>query len=105
MLARHPDYSLRNPNRARSLLLTMTQLNPGAFHRADGAGYAFWADKVQEVDGFNPQLASRMARALDRWRALAEPFRSHARAAIERIAAKTDLSGDTREIVTRALAD
>ena len=105
VLARHPDYSLRNPNRARSLLLTMTQLNPGAFHRADGAGYAFWADKVQEVDGFNPQLASRMARALDRWRALAEPFRSHARAAIERIAAKTDLSGDTREIVTRALAD
>jgi aminopeptidase N len=104
-LTSHPDYSLRNPNRARSLLMTLTQLNPGAFHRADGTGYAFWAAKVQEVDGFNPQLASRLARALDRWRALTEPYRGHARAAIERVAAKADLSADTREIVTRALAD
>ena len=104
-LAHHPDYSLRNPNRARSLLMTMTALNPGAFHRADGAGYAFWADRVIEIDGFNPQLASRLARALDRWRALAEPYRARARAAIERIAAQPGLSPDTREIVTRALAD
>ncbi|MEY2874948.1 MAG: hypothetical protein RLZZ373_2319 [Pseudomonadota bacterium] len=104
-LSRHPDYALRNPNRARSLLMTMTALNPGAVHRADGTAYAFWAEKVQEIDGFNPQLASRLARALDRWRALAEPYRSAARAAIERVAAKPDLSADTREIVTRALAD
>ena len=104
-LAKHPDYSLRNPNRARSLLMTMTALNPGAFHRADGSAYAFWAEKVREIDGFNPQLASRLARALDRWRALAEPYRTLARAAIEQVAAKPELSPDTREIVTRALAD
>ena len=104
-LAKHPDYSLRNPNRARSLLMTMTALNPCAFHRADGSAYAFWAEKVREIDGFNPQLASRLARALDRWRALAEPYRTLARAAIEQVAAKPELSPDTREIVTRALAD
>lgn len=104
-LSHHPDFSLRNPNRARSLLMALTQLNPGAFHRADGAGYAFWADKVMEVDGFNPQLASRLARALDRWRALADPYRTAARVAIERVAQSPTLSADTREIVTRALAD
>jgi aminopeptidase N len=104
-LSHHPDFSLRNPNRARSLLMALTQLNPGAFHRADGAGYAFWADKVQEVDGFNPQLASRLARALDRWRVLAEPYRAAARAAIERVAQQPALSADTREIITRALAE
>ncbi|MCZ7010173.1 aminopeptidase N C-terminal domain-containing protein, partial [Salmonella enterica] len=51
-LALHPDYSLRNPNRARSLLMQLTLFNPAAFHRADAAGYVFWADKVVEIDGF-----------------------------------------------------
>jgi aminopeptidase N len=104
-LLAHPDFSARNPNRARSLLASLFMGNPAAFHRADGAGYACWADKVIEVDGFNPQLASRLARALDRWRALAEPYRSAARAAIERVAAKAELSDETREIVSRALQD
>jgi aminopeptidase N len=44
-----------------------------------------------------------MARALDRWRALAEPYRSAAREAIARVASRTDLSADVREIVGRAL--
>jgi len=52
----------------------------------------------------NPQVAARLARALDRWSKLAEPYRSAAREAIARVAAKTDLSKDTHEVVTRALA-
>ena len=52
----------------------------------------------------NPQVAARLARALDRWSKLAEPYRSAARVAISRVAAKTDLSKDTHEVVTRALA-
>ena len=103
-LAQHPDFTLKNPNRARSLLMIMTQ-NPAVLHRADAAGYVFWAEKVVEIDAFNPQLAARLARALDRWRALAEPYRSAAREAIARVAAKGELSPDTREIVTRSLAD
>ena len=58
-----------------------------------------------EIDGFNPQVASRLARVMDRWKKLAEPYRSAARAAIERVAAKPDLSNDVREVITRALAD
>ena len=49
------------------------------------------------------QVAARLARALDRWKKLAEPYRSAAREAIARVAAKPDLSADVREIVTRAL--
>jgi lipoprotein-releasing system permease protein len=52
-----------------------------------------------------PQVAARLARALDRWKKLAEPQRSAAREAIARIAARPDLSNDVREVVTRALAD
>jgi len=102
-LLQHADFSLRNPNRARSLLFAWYG-NPAAFHRPDAAGYVLWAEKVAEIDAFNPQMAARLARALDRWTALAEPCRSAAREAIARVAARTDLSGDTREIVTRALA-
>jgi aminopeptidase N len=103
-LVQHPDFSLKNPNRARSLLMVLAQ-NPSVFHRADAAGYVFWSDKVVEIDTINPQLAARLARALDRWRMLAEPFRSAAHEALQRVAAKPDLSPDTREIVSRALAD
>jgi len=101
----HADFSAHNPNRARSLLGTLFLGNPAAFHRPDGAGYRLWAEQVGAVDGFNPQLAARLSRALDRWRALAEPYRSAARAALEQVAAKPELSNDTREIVGRALHD
>jgi aminopeptidase N len=104
-LMKHSDFSLRNPNRARSVVSTFCQGNPAAFHRADAAGYVFWSERVIELDAINPQVAARLARALDRWSKLAEPYRSAAREAIVRVAAKADLSKDTHEVVTRALVD
>jgi aminopeptidase N len=104
-LLQHPDFSMHNPNRVRSLLLALCNFNPAAFHRADAKGYVFWAEKVVELDAINPQVASRLARALDRWRLLAEPYRTAAREAIARVAAKADLSPDVREVVDRALKD
>jgi aminopeptidase N len=100
-----PDFSLKNPNRARSVIFSYCSANPGAFHRPDAAGYVFWSDCVMALDSFNPQVAARLARALDRWKKLAEPYRSAAQAAIARVAAKKDLSNDTREVISRALAD
>ncbi len=104
-LLKHPDFQLKNPNRARSLIFSYCSANPGAFHRQDAAGYVFWADQVLALDAINPQVAARLARALDRWKKLAEPYRSAAREAIARVAAKAELSNDVREVVTRALAD
>ena len=102
-LLKHPDFSIKNPNRARSLLSQLFTANPAAFHRADAAGYVLWAEKVLEIDSINGHIAGRMARAMDRWASLAEPYRSAAREAIARVAAKLDLSSDVREVVTRAL--
>jgi aminopeptidase N len=104
-LLAHPDFNARNPNRARSVIFSYCNANPGAFHRADAAGYVFWSERVIELNSFNPQVAARLARALDRWKKLAEPYRSAAREAIARVAAQPDLSNDVREVVTRALAD
>ena len=54
---------------------------------------------------FTPQFAARLARAVDRWFKLAEPFRTAAQEAIKRVAAKADLSNDVREVVSRALSN
>lgn len=104
-LMQHPDFTLRNPNRARSLIFSYCSANPGGFHRADAAGYVFWSERVIELDAINPQVAARLARAMDRWRKLAPAYREAAQLAIQRVAAKADLSNDVREVVTRALAD
>jgi aminopeptidase N len=104
-LINHADFTLKNPNRARSLIFAYCSNNPGGFHRRDAAGYVFWAEQVLQLDAINPQVAARLARALDRWKKLAEPYRSAAREALSRVAAKGDLSNDVREVISRALAD
>lgn len=102
-LAAHPDFSLRQPNRVRALVVAFCRRNPAAFHRPDAAGYVFWAEMLAALDPVNPSIAGRLARAMDRWAHLAEPMRSGAREAIARAAARPDLSADVREILTRAL--
>jgi aminopeptidase N len=102
-LLQHKDFSLRNPNRVRSLLVSLCRDNPAAFHRPDASGYVFWAERLIELDAINPSIAGRLARTMDRWSHLAEPYRSAAREAIARVAARSELSTEVREIVQRAL--
>ncbi|WP_453934213.1 aminopeptidase N [Acidovorax temperans] len=104
-LMQHPDFSLKNPNRARSVIFSYCNANPGAFHRQDAGGYVFWSERVIELDAINPQVAARLARALDRWKKLADPWRTAAREAIARVAAREGLSNDVREVVNRALSE
>jgi aminopeptidase N len=102
-LASHPDFNLRNPNRARALLGAFAHGNPARFHAPDGRPYAFVAECVLALDELNPQLAARMVSAFNQWRRF-EPVRREAmRAELERIAAHPRLSRDTGEIVGRAL--
>jgi aminopeptidase N len=102
-LLQHPAFSMKNPNRMRSLLFTLCGANPGAFHRADAAGYVLWADKLIELDAINPKIAGNLARTMDRWANLAEPYRSAAREAVARVAARSDLGDAVREVLGRAL--
>ncbi len=104
-LMQHADFNIKNPNRARSVIFSYCSGNPGGFHRSDAAGYVFWAEQVLALDAINPQVAARLARAMDRWKKLAPPYQNAAKEAIKRVAAKSDLSNDVREVVSRALAD
>jgi aminopeptidase N len=100
----HPDFNIKNPNRARSLLSAYCA-NPSGFHRTDAAGYVFWSERVLELDAFNPQVAARLARSMDRWRKLSEPYQGAAKEALRRVAAKSDLSADVREVISASLQE
>ncbi len=102
-LREHPAFKLNNPNRARSIIHVFCANNPASFHQADGSGYAFWAESVLALDPINPQVAARLARALDRWRLFAEPFQSKMKVALEQVAACQTLSPDVKEVVSKAL--
>ncbi len=71
----------------------------------DGSGYEFWADSVLALDPVNPQIAARLARALDRWRLFAQPYQDQMKTALERVAASSTLSPDVREVVGKALGN
>ena len=104
-LMRHPAFDLKNPNRVYALIRGFTGGNPRAFHAADGTGYALAADVIDELQAINPQVASRIARSFDRWRAFDAGRQAHARAALERIAAVEGLAKDVAEVVGNALKD
>ena len=97
-------FSLANPNKVYALLGSFFRGNPAEFHRDDGAGYAFWADQVMALDARNPQVASRMARALENWQRYTPALQALIRTEMQRVAACEALSPDTREIVEKALA-
>jgi aminopeptidase N len=102
-LAGHPDFSMTNPNRLRSLAGTFGA-NHWAFHSADGRGYKFLADMIIAADKLNPQIAARMVPPFGRWRRF-EPRRADMmRQALERIVATPGLSKDVFEQVSKSLA-
>ena len=99
----HPAFSIRNPNKVRALIGNFCNANPAEFHDAGGDGYRFWETQIARLDPLNPQVAARVARALDRWRKYTPERQTLMRASLRRVAALPDLSGDVREIVTKAL--
>ena len=103
-LMTHPAFSLRNPNKVRSLVGAFCSANPINFHRADGAGYALLVDVVTELNAANPQIAARLLTPLTRWRRYGERSDQMQRA-LEAIKALPELSKDVYEVVNKSLAD
>ena len=98
----HPKFSLENPNKARSLIGSFSR-NVSHFHAEDGSGYRFIADKVIEIDRFNPQVAARLVQAFNLCNKL-EPHRKNlVKQELQRIRAQEGLSKDVGEIVGKIL--
>lgn len=102
-LLKHPDFTISNPNRLRSLVGAFAA-NQRWFHAADGEGYRLLADQLIAVDRINPQSAARLAVPLGRWRRFDTGRAAQMRAELERILAAPGMSKDVLEMASRALA-
>lgn len=104
LLAGRDDFTLSNPNRVRSLIGAFCSGNLAEFHAADGRGYQFWLEQVSALDRVNPQVAARLARAMDRWRKFDPARQARMKDALARLSRVDGLSRDVAEIVHKALA-
>lgn len=101
-LSTHPDFSVENPNRLRSLVGAFGR-NQRAFHTASGRGYRFLADFILRADAINPQTAARLLPPLGKWRRFDEEHGAMMRAELERILAASNLSKDVFEQASKSL--
>ncbi len=102
-LASHPDFSLRNPNRARALIGAFSSGNPVRFHDDLGAGYAFLEEMLTALDRINGQTAARLLTPLSAWRRQTPERAALMRAALERLRAIPELGRGLAERVSLAL--
>ena len=104
-LARHPAFSLRNPNNVRSLVGSFCAGNPVRFHAPDGDGYRFLSAQVRRLDGLNPQVAAHMMRSMAGWRRYDASRQRLMRREIESILSLPDISRDLFEVASRILGN
>jgi aminopeptidase N len=98
-----PEFDITNPNRVRSLIGTFATNNPINFHRSDGKGYKMLADHVIFLNSVNPQMASRLAIPLTRWRSHTVNRQNLMMKELQRIISIEKVSNDVFEIVDKGL--
>lgn len=98
-----PQFNLKNPNNNNMLWRGLASEAPASFHQPDGAIYKLLADRIIEIDSFNPNVASRLVHFLENWKKYTKPHSLLMKAQLERVAAQPKLSPNTYELVTNAL--
>ncbi len=102
-LTTHKDFDMRNPNRVRALIGVFAG-NQSVFHDASGAGYLLLADAIIALDEKNPQIAARLATMMGSWRRFDTGRQGMMKAQLERILGRENLSRNTYEMASKALA-
>ena len=96
-----PAFSMKNPNRVRSLIGAFLMQNPRGLHALDGSGYVLWTEVLFELDAVNPQVSARLAQALANWQRFADDNKKQMQQSLEKVLAKPGISNDLYEIVTK----
>jgi aminopeptidase N len=99
----HPDFDLKNPNRARALIGAFASGNPLHFHDASGEGYRFLADAVIALDPINGQSAARLIGPLGLWRRQSAARGALMRRELQRVLDTPKLSKGSFEKASKAL--
>jgi aminopeptidase N len=103
-LQNHPAFSLKNPNKVRSLIGAFCLSNPARFHDSSGKGYELLFNTIIALDRINPQVAARMVQALARWRRFVSPQRELMQQRLQAILGTPDISRDVYELVSKSLS-
>ncbi|MFC3909741.1 aminopeptidase N [Legionella dresdenensis] len=101
-LMQHPAFSLKNPNKVRSLIGAFCQANARNFHALDGSGYQFLTELLITMDKINPQIAARLATPFTRWQRYDHNRQQLMKNELQRLASQK-LSRDLNEIVSKSL--
>ena len=99
-LLEHEDYSLNNPNRARSVLGPFARSNPSAFHGV--GGYELFAKVIGQIEAINPQIAARLVLPLTQFEQWQPEYRDRAHKALVGLQSVCG-SKDMGEILSKAL--
>jgi aminopeptidase N len=99
----NPSFSIKNPNKVRSLIGAFCSMNHVSFHDASGAGYEFLADRIIQLNAINPQIAARLVSPFTTWKKYDGERQRMMRDQLERIITIEDLSGDVFEVVKKSL--
>ena len=103
LLMTHPEFSMQNPNKVRSLIGAFCAGNDVCFHNENGSGYTFLADQVIALNAINPQIAARLLGPLSRFRRFNETRQTLMKKALNRILDSPKLSKDVYEIASKSL--
>lgn len=101
-LLSHPTFSMKNPNKVRSLIGAFANNNPRNFHAPDGSGYSFLCERILELDKINPQVAARLATPFTRWHRFDSARASLMQVKLQYLQERVK-SRDLKELVTKSL--
>ena len=102
-MEQHPLFSLKNPNRARSLVGAFAHYNPRYFHCSSGKGYRFLTKQLKELNEINPQVASRLITPLIQFERFDDERQKLMKAQLHELAALPNLSKDLQEKLNATL--
>ncbi len=97
-----PVFQIGNPNHARSLFNAFAIRNPLHFHREDGEGYRFIADRILEIDAKNPSVSAKLVGCFNAWKRYEPKRRAAMHRELERLV-RQKLSAGAYEVVSKAL--
>ncbi len=102
-LMNHPDFSISNPNRVRSVIASFVANNLQQFHSLTGKGYQLLADTVIRLNTINPQIGARFAKQFGNWKQLDKQRQALISEHLSRILELADLTPDIMEVVDKSL--
>jgi aminopeptidase N len=102
-LEKDPLFLGQVPNYLRALYLQFARHNLVSFHDLSGKGYELLGERIQHIDSFNPQVASRASSSFSMIHKLDERRKNLMRKTLDKIM-NNKPSRDTYEVISKYLA-